>query len=86
MFRDEQLAADVDGVRLTLNIKKTSRMLGSKKIEQELPNHTHFKDVGAGKTEFADIIVPTFDADAFEAFDTVFRMIEAIIAHSQQVD
>lgn len=84
LFRDEQLSTEIDGKRLTLKQKKASTMVGSKKIEIPLDNVTHFKDVGSGKADFAEVIVPTFEANAFDGFDAVFAMIEAIIAHSQQ--
>ena len=66
-------------LQLTLNRKKTSTKLGKKKVEQDLEDVTHFKDVGSGKTDFADVVVPTFDSGAFDAFDAVFAMIEEII-------
>ena len=81
MFRDEHISAEVGGMKLGLKIKKTSTMIGSKKVEQELEDLTHFKDVVSGKTEFANNIVPTLDPDAFDAFDSVFEMIEALIQH-----
>lgn len=84
LFRDEQLAEEVEGKKLTLKRKKTSTMIGTKKIEQELPDSTHFKDVGAGKSDFADVIVPTFDPQAFDAFEKVFEMITGMIAHNRQ--
>ena len=82
LFRDEHLAVEVDGKKLTLNRKKASTIVGYKKVEETLEDVTHFKDVGSGKTDFADVVVPTFDAEAFDAFDAVFAMIEEIIEFS----
>ena len=80
LFRDEQIDTEVDGNRLDLEKKKASTKVGDEKIEIELPgNATCFKDIRGGKTEFANIVAPTFDATAFDGFDQVFAMIEAII-------
>lgn len=86
LFRDEDLSKEVGGQKLTLKRKKASTMVGKKKFEVELEDLTHLKDVGAGKTEFAENIVPTFEADAFDAFDAVFEMIEAIVEHNQEAE
>ncbi|MBN7774740.1 AAA family ATPase [Nitratireductor aquimarinus] len=86
MFQDEHLNAEVNGSKLTLKRMKASRMVGEKKVEQFLPDVTHFKEIGSGKSGFADVVVPTLGAEAFEAFDAVFSMIEAMIAHNQSAD
>ena len=82
LFRDEHLAEMVDGMSLTLKRKKASTKVGIKKIEKLLDDVTHFKEVGDGKTDFANVIVPTLDADAFDAFDDVFAMIDQIIVYN----
>lgn len=82
MFRDEHIAVAVDGEKLSLNQKETSTMVGIKMVKQELEDFTHFKDVGRGKTAFAEKIVPTFEPEAFDAFDAVFDLIEAILLDS----
>lgn len=79
LFRDEQLAAKVDGRCLVLKRKRASTVVGGNKIEFELEDVTHFKDISAGKADFANFVVPTFGPDAFEGFDDVFRMIELVI-------
>lgn len=84
LFRDEHLSAEVDGKKLVLTQKKASTKVGGRKIEKTLDDVTHFKDVGSGKTDFAEVIVRTFNEDAFDAFDAVFAMIESIIEHNQQ--
>lgn len=86
LFRDEHLTKEVDGEQLTLKRKKASTIVGDKKIECELDDVTHFKDVGAGKAEFADVVAPTFEVDAFSAFDAVFTLIESMIEDSRQED
>ncbi|PRZ49531.1 ATP-dependent nuclease [Tritonibacter scottomollicae] len=80
LFRDEHLGKSVDGKRLALKGKKASTMVGTQKVEKPLDDVTHFKDVGNGKTDFAEVIVPSFDAEAFDAFDQVFSIIEGLIA------
>lgn len=84
MFRDEHLSTEVNGSKLTLKRMSTSRMVGDKKVEQELPDRTHYKEVGSGKTDFANVVVPTLDPAAFDAFDRIFSMIEKMIEHSKQ--
>ena len=86
MFRDEHLLREIDGEGLDLIRKKTSTKVGTQIVEQDLDDFTHFKDVGSRKGVFANRVVPTLEADAFDAFDSVFEMIEGIIAHSEQVE
>jgi len=83
LFRDDDLAKKVDGRKLDLKRIKWKRKMGNKNIEVELNDVTHFKNIAGGKTDFADFVVPALDADAFEAFDAIFEIIEGIIAHSQ---
>lgn len=83
MFRDEHLAKSVNGKRLKLNLKKASVMVGSQKVEMPLDDFTHFKDVGSGKVDFAEEIVPTFEPEAFDAFDAVFDIIDELLAHEE---
>lgn len=80
LFRDEDLVKSVDGKRLVLKGKKATTMVGTKKVEKPLDDFTHFKDVVSGKSEFAEVIVPTLEPSAFEAFDKVFEIIEGFIA------
>ena len=84
LFRDEQLAAEVDGKKLVLKPKLASTVVGGKKYEIPLGDGTHLTDIASGKVDFADVVVTTFNADAFDAFDAVFTMIEAIIEYNQQ--
>lgn len=79
LFRDEHLAHVVDGKSLALKVKKATTMVGTQKVEKPLDNLTHFKDVGSGKSDFAEVIVPTFGTEAFDAFDQVFEIIERLI-------
>lgn len=83
LFRDEHLKTSVDGKRLVLKGKKATTMVGTQKVEKPLDDVTHFKDVGSGKSDFAEVIVPTLEAGAFDAFDQVFVMIEGIIAYEE---
>ncbi|MAY61791.1 MAG: hypothetical protein CML29_06235 [Rhizobiales bacterium] len=83
LFRDEHLAAEVDGQRLNLKRKKATTLIGTKRVERELEDVTHFKDVGAGKTQFANSIVPSLPPDAFDGFEAIFVCIEQIIEDSQ---
>lgn len=83
MFRDEHLATKVDKKMLKLRRMTTSRMVGEQKVEQELPDQTHFKEVAAGKTDFSRTIVPTFEAHVFDGFEALFILVEAIIEHSK---
>ncbi|MBB4104332.1 ATP-dependent nuclease [Allorhizobium borbori] len=84
LFRDQHLNEEVDGKKLTLNRKKASIMVGQKKVEHLLEDRTHFKDVGSGKADFANVVVPSFDVQAFDAFNAVFEMIEAIIQYDER--
>lgn len=79
LFEDEYLLRNVNGYRLELTRKKASTMVGDIKVEFELDDETHFKDIRGGKNEFASIIVPTFPPEAFRAFDSVFQMFELLI-------
>ena len=79
MFEDSYLTTEVDGVKLKLNLKKLTARVGSQNVQQDLPDETHFKDVGSGKKHFADVIVPSLPVEAFSAFDQVFNMIQAMI-------
>lgn len=83
LFRDEHLAKSVDGKKLILKGKKASTMVGTQKVEKPLDDLTHFKDVGAGKNDFAEVIVPSFEADALDAFDQVFAIVEGLIAFEE---
>lgn len=80
LFRDDDFGKTVDGKRLVLKGKKATVMVGTQKVEKPLDDLTHFKDVGAGKSDFAEIIVPTLESDAFDAFDRVFEIIEKLVA------
>lgn len=80
LFRDKQLTKSVDGKKLTLKVKKASTKVGTQKIEMPLDDVTHFKDVGTRKTDFAEVIVPSFEAQAFDAFDLVFKIVVGLIA------
>lgn len=79
LFRDEHLVYEVDGKKLELTSKKAFKTVGDETYEFELGDATHLKDVGAGKTDFANTIVPTLPEAAFEGFDAVFDLIEEII-------
>lgn len=79
LFRDEHLAVVVNRKQLTLKGKKSSIKVGQKLIQQDLEDVTHFKDVREGKMDFADEIVPTLPREAFDAFDAIFDLVEAII-------
>lgn len=81
LFRDEHLGKCVDGKCLTLKVKKATTKVGTQIVEKPLDNLTHFKDVGSGKVDFAEAIIPTFAPDAFDAFDQVFEIIEGLIAY-----
>lgn len=81
MFRDEHLEKAVDGKRLKLNLKKFSTVMGGQKIEKSFDDFTHFKDVGSGKSDFAETVVPSFEPDAFDAFDAVFELIEGLLEY-----
>ena len=82
MFRDEHLAVEVGGNRLELTPLFASRTLGKRKVECKLGETTNFKEVGNGKKEFANVIVPTLPEEAFDAFDILFELIEKIISES----
>ena len=84
LFSDEVLATEVDGSGLEFKRKQASTMLGKEKIAYDLDDVTHFKDISAGKTDFAADVVPTLGAEAFAAFEEVFSLIEGIIAHENQ--
>lgn len=84
LFRDKHLAVEVEGKKLGLVGKKASIKVGDKLIKCDLKDVTHLKDVGEGKTDFAGVIVPKLPADAFDAFDEVFVLIEAIIARENK--
>lgn len=84
LFRDEHLLTVVNGKSLKLQRKKVSIPLGTKKIDMELDNHTHFKEIKSGKTDFSNVIAPTLPSNAFDAFDEVFEIIENLIKHEQQ--
>jgi predicted ATPase len=79
LFNDEHLAVEVDGRRLGLKRKKAFKTVGEQKYEFDLDDVTHLKDVGEGKADFANIVVPSLPPVAFEAFRAVFDIIESII-------
>lgn len=83
LFRDQHLETIVDGRKIQLSRKKASTQIAGKKIEYELDDVTHFKDIVDGKSDFANIIVPTLTGEAFDGFDAVFEMIEAMINHNE---
>lgn len=85
MFRDEYLERkSADGKKLILKTKKATTMLGDIKVEKDLDDITHFKDIKGGKKEFAYHIVPNFGAEAFDGFEAVFNVLEAIIGDSKR--
>ena len=83
LFRDEHLEKSVDGSGLSLRLKKASIMVGERKIEKPLDDFTHFKDIVGGKVDFAEKVIPTLDADAFDAFDKIFELIESLISYDK---
>lgn len=79
LFRDEHLSTEIDGKQLELKRKQAFANVGGKSYKFDLQNVTHLKDVAAGKVEFANDVVPTLPPEAFDAFDAVFDLFEAII-------
>ena len=79
LFNDESLCKEIDGEKLTLKNKKAFTSVGRQKYEFNLGDETHQKDVGDGKTHFAEKVVPSLHPDEFVAFDALFELIEKII-------
>nr|WP_286181884.1 AAA family ATPase [Rhizobium sp. ICMP 5592] len=79
LFRDEHLATEIEGKKLVLKRKQATAKVGDEIIKRELDDVTHFKDVGAEKADFADVIVPTFSPQAFDSFNAIFEIISYII-------
>lgn len=86
LFRDEHLSTEVDGKCLTLNRPNASIMIGTRRIEKPLDDVTHLKTVGKGKVDFANVIVPTFPAEAFDGFEPTFGLIKSIIEFANACD
>lgn len=61
-----------------------STVIGGRKYECPVGDGTHLKDIVGGKSDFAEVIVPTFAPVAFDAFEAVFAVIEATIEHNRQ--
>jgi predicted ATPase len=83
LFRDEHLEKLVDGCGLSLRRKKASITVGERRIEIPLDDLTHFKDIVGGKVDFVEKVIPTLDADAFDAFDKIFELIESLISYDK---
>lgn len=79
MFRDEVLGTEKNGAKLELALIEKSVTFGGKEIKQSFEDVTHFKRVKNGKVEFANNIVPSFDAGQFQAFSVVFQTIAEIV-------
>ncbi|MBL4874304.1 MAG: AAA family ATPase [Rhodobacteraceae bacterium] len=79
LFRDEHLATEVGGSQLTLKSKQAFANVGGKAYKFDLDDVTHLKDIGSGKTEFANTVVPSLPSNAFDGFAAVFDLLEAII-------
>ena len=84
LFRDEHLVTKVGRSRLILKRRHTSAKIGEKLYKMDLEDVTHLKYIDGGKTEFANNVVPTLPADAFDAFDPVLDLISAIIGFEDQ--
>jgi predicted ATPase len=84
LFSDQKLLTKINGEGLKLKTKRASTKVGDEKIERELEDVTHFKDIIGNKVHFANVVVPTFDAEDFFAFEAVFAAIESAIEHNAQ--
>jgi len=83
IFDDETLNSSSGETGIRLRRKRMSMSLGGEKIEHELADETHFKDVVGGKANFVSNFVTSMEAECFRGFDKIFEMIEAIIRYDE---
>lgn len=80
MFRDEHLDLEVDGKKLKRRPMVIVRTMGSAQIQLPIPGGTEVSEIIADtKMAFATVVVPKLPDEAFNAFDSLFTLLESIV-------